>query len=241
MIRPCPRCRFGLAVGVVTCDTFGMDKPADTLPGANAPKPSRSRRFVPVASQAPVILEAAGELFLQRGYDSVSMDAITKVVGGSKRDIYALFGDKETLFRQAVEKLATERSDHFRDLPPCGDVAAALTAVGRKYVEVLLSPRALALHRLILSEAARAPNAVEAFLTNAPERAYATVADLLRHHAARGEVVVSAPEVSARIFVGALAADLQLRALLGHVASPEVQHAKVAAAVQHFLSGVARA
>jgi len=34
---------------------------------------------------------------------------------------------------------------------------------------------------------------------------------------------------------------LQLRALLGPVASLDEQHAKVAAVVQHFLSGVARA
>ncbi|MET3354361.1 UNVERIFIED_ORG: AcrR family transcriptional regulator [Xanthobacter viscosus] len=185
-----------------------------------------------------MIIDTAAELFLDRGYEGVSIDAITALVGGSKRDIYALFGDKETLFRRAVEKLATERADLFREVPLSDDLRAALTSIGLKIIEVLLSPRALALHRLIISEAARAPNASEAFLTNAPLRAYETVAQLLRQHAAKGDVLVPDADISARIFVGALVQDLQLWALLGKAVSETEQRVKAEAVVQHFLDGI---
>lgn len=185
-----------------------------------------------------MIIDAAAELFLERGYEGVSIDAITAVVGGSKRDIYGLFGGKEALFRRAIEKLATERADLFRDIPPSSDVRAGLTAIGVKIIEVLLSPRALALHRLIISEAARAAHAADAFLTNAPQKAHETVAQLLRRHAERGDILVTDPDLTARIFVGALAADLQLLALLGKPVSEAEQQVKAGAVVRHLLDGI---
>jgi AcrR family transcriptional regulator len=196
------------------------------------------RRFVSVSSQEPVIVDTAAELFLERGYEGVSIDAITAIVGGSKRDIYRLFGGKEGLFQRAVEKLAIERADLFRHSPPSDDVRAALTSMGLRIIEVLLSPRSLALHRLIISEAARVSNAADAFLANAPQKAYEIVARLLRRHAEIGDLHISDPEASARIFVGALASDLQLRALLGKPVSKAERQAKAEAVVKHLLDGI---
>ncbi|WP_226584498.1 TetR/AcrR family transcriptional regulator [Acuticoccus sediminis] len=204
-----------------------------------APKSaSQPRRFVAVASQEPVIVDTAAELFLARGYDGVSIDAITAIVGGSKRDIYTLFGDKETLFRRAVEKLATERSDLVREVALSGDLRASLTTVGLRILDVLLSPRTLALHKLMISEAGRIPDVAETFLQNAPNISYSIVENLLNHHAKLGEVRLVEAALSARIFVSALISDLQLRALLGKTVSSSEQRAKAEAVVKHFLDGI---
>ncbi|MGO7133513.1 TetR/AcrR family transcriptional regulator [Rhizobium leguminosarum] len=210
----------------------------NTTPKRTTQKQPRTRRLVAVASQEPVIIEAATELFLERGYDGVSIDAINAVVGGSKRDIYGLFGGKEALFRSAVEKLATERADLFRDMPPCDDARTALVSVGRKIIEVVLSSRSLALHRLIVSEASRVPRAAEAFLANAPQRAYDVVAVILGTYVKKGEIAVDDPDITARVFIGALVSDLQLQALLGRSVGEAEQQARVDAVVSRLLDGI---
>lgn len=52
-------------------------------------------------------LETATRLFWARGYDSVSIADITAALGISTPSLYAAFGDKRTLFFEAV--------DHFHD------------------------------------------------------------------------------------------------------------------------------
>lgn len=44
------------------------------------------------------LLESATVLFLEQGYDAVSLDDIVKHAGGSKTTIYKYFGNKEGLF-----------------------------------------------------------------------------------------------------------------------------------------------
>ncbi len=43
-------------------------------------------------------LLSANELFLQHGYDAVSLDDIVNHAGGSKASIYKYFGNKDGLF-----------------------------------------------------------------------------------------------------------------------------------------------
>lgn len=44
------------------------------------------------------LLLSANELFLDKGYDAVSLDDIVQHAGGSKASIYKYFGNKEGLF-----------------------------------------------------------------------------------------------------------------------------------------------
>ncbi len=48
------------------------------------------------------ILEAARKLFLTQGFERVSMDQIASEAGVSKLTVYSHFGDKDSLFGEAV-------------------------------------------------------------------------------------------------------------------------------------------
>ena len=50
------------------------------------------------------IVRMVWPLFLKKGYDSVSIDEIIGVVGGSKATIYTWFGGKEGLFEEVVRQ-----------------------------------------------------------------------------------------------------------------------------------------
>ncbi|MGZ0147021.1 TetR/AcrR family transcriptional regulator [Kribbella sp. WER1] len=51
-------------------------------------------------------LERAMRLFWERGYEGVSLTDLTKAMGISKPSLYAAFGDKQELFRKALERYA---------------------------------------------------------------------------------------------------------------------------------------
>src|SRR5271163_2629497 len=53
-------------------------------------------------------LHSARKLFLENGYEGTSLEMIVSEVGGSYRDIYRKFGDKEALFRRVVGELCAE-------------------------------------------------------------------------------------------------------------------------------------
>ena len=52
------------------------------------------------------ILEAAAQVFFEQGYAATSIDAIIERIGGSKRNIYSEFGNKEGLFTTLVSESA---------------------------------------------------------------------------------------------------------------------------------------
>ena len=48
------------------------------------------------------LLKAAAEVFFEQGYAAASIDAIIERAGGSKRNIYSEFGNKQGLFAAIV-------------------------------------------------------------------------------------------------------------------------------------------
>lgn len=59
------------------------------------------------------LLESATALFLEYGYDAVSLDDIVKHAGGSKTSIYKYFGNKEGLFTAICDY---RRTQFFQDI-----------------------------------------------------------------------------------------------------------------------------
>src|ERR687897_2739556 len=67
----------------------------------------------------PQVLDAALELFLERGYDGASMQAVADRAGVTKPVVYACFASKDELFRALLareeERILGEIQAAFRD------------------------------------------------------------------------------------------------------------------------------
>ncbi|AXU44207.1 HTH-type transcriptional repressor ComR [Acinetobacter baumannii] len=61
------------------------------------------------------LLLSATELFLEKGYDAVSLDDIVNHAGGSKTSIYKYFGNKDGLFTAICDY---RREMFFKDTEP---------------------------------------------------------------------------------------------------------------------------
>src|SRR3546814_772407 len=107
---------------------------------AETRKAGRSRRQ---DERREKILQAATEVFFKSGFAGASIDEVIAKVGGSKRTIYDYFGNKEELFAAIVREIPA------RALPPLDaeeissqDLETMLHEVGRRYLDVIMSPPA---------------------------------------------------------------------------------------------------
>ena len=67
------------------------------------------------------ILDAAGKVFLERGFSGASVDEIAEVAGAGKPTIYARFSSKEALFTAVMERLV--RQNTSLEAIPCAGVS----------------------------------------------------------------------------------------------------------------------
>jgi TetR/AcrR family transcriptional repressor of mexJK operon len=153
--------------------------------------------------KAAAILDAAGEVFLAKGYVGTSMDEVAAVASVSKQTVYKHFRDKEALFHELI--IATvQRSGEVADAPvlpgerPWED---ELRAYARVLLHGVMQPRVLRLRRVVIGEATRFPALGRAFYDRGLARTVATLAPFLSGLAEEGRLAVDDPPLAAEHFV----------------------------------------
>ncbi|MFD4599215.1 TetR/AcrR family transcriptional regulator [Streptomyces sp. NPDC058464] len=197
------------------------------------------------AERRNLILRAAGELFIARGYSRVTMEDVLTEVGGSKGTLYRHFADKAELFQASVEALCDEWSKPVHTFTPPGtDLTETLTALGGHFAALVLTPEAIALHRLVTSEAERMPEVGRAFFEHGPSAGQAVLAKYLRQARDAGEIELATDPVRAAAqLYQAMLGDAQMRLLTNSPHKPDDAEVResIAAAVRVFLHGTATA
>ena len=195
-----------------------------------------------MGGKAESILAAAKECFLASGYGAVSMDQIAREAGVSKATVYAHFAGKEELFGAVIERECEGYFASFTadELDP-EDVRGSLMVLGRRFLDLVLSPDAIALHRIIMGEVSRFPTLGDVFWRAGPERERVQIEGFLKSAAAAGSLFPCNMRLAAEHFIGFVRGDIQLRQLLRlDAAAGEAEIGdKVAAAVETFLRAFA--
>lgn len=187
------------------------------------------------------ILQAAAELFFTRGFAATSIDALIDKVGGSKRTIYALFGNKAALFEAIVQNNTQEV---FEDMQPEDHtprpIDETLERFAVRLLELLSRPRTVAIYRMVASETARFPDLGRTYYELGPQRARKWLAKVLQEAQEAGTICVADPDLAADQFLGLVRGDLLqelIMAVHAPLSSDDIQHrAKIATDV--FLNGV---
>jgi AcrR family transcriptional regulator len=95
----------------------------------------------PRAFDADLALDRALAIFWRHGYEGASLPALTKAMGINRPSLYAAFGNKEALFRKAVERYQHGPAGYTRTAlkqPTAREVVEALLAGS---VALLTRPR----------------------------------------------------------------------------------------------------
>jgi TetR/AcrR family transcriptional regulator, mexJK operon transcriptional repressor len=160
------------------------------------------------------IVRLVWPLFLKKGYDSVSIDDIIGVVGGSKATIYTWFGGKDGLF-EAVVKQKCQEVVLAIHVDPAGSLEAQLTEIGHSFLAMVLSPPILEFHRLMVSIGRKFPETGRLFFETGPASAYSIVATWIAKHQTDGRIGEGDPYRLAVLFLDMLIGEHQLSSLTG--------------------------
>jgi len=126
------------------------------------------------------ILDAAAQVFLERGFAAASIEQIADVARAGKPTIYARFPSKQALFEAAFLRRLAERNARLETLPLEGaTVEDRLARIGAALIEESLSEDFIGLMRLAISEARRMPDMGAGLLRQCRERGGRSVVRLL--------------------------------------------------------------
>jgi TetR/AcrR family transcriptional regulator, mexJK operon transcriptional repressor len=186
------------------------------------------------------ILKVASKLFLEHGYDAVSLDDILERVGGSKTTLYSYYGGKEGLFAATIQNMCRDKLDALRALDSKQlDPSAALNAIGKHFLSILSDPQSRALFRAMISEAERFPKIASTFFAAGPETMIGIVRDKIQQWQKQALLRSGDPEVLAIQFLGLMMGNFHLKSLLGLMEPLTERQIKawVARGVDVFLDG----
>jgi TetR/AcrR family transcriptional regulator, mexJK operon transcriptional repressor len=185
------------------------------------------------------LLATAFRLFLEKGWDGVSVDEISRQSGVAKGFIYARYTDKAALFVEAIERLMADAIGTLHLAEPLpDDVEDGLCAFGRKLLTVVLQPESLAFHRQFIAEADRFPDLARLFVER--NRFRDLMIEVLQAYADRGVIRLDDPQMTAEHFAILVVGIPRTKALLVGREPPEEEERRLRAAVRLFLEGCRR-
>jgi len=167
-----------------------MSSPRPSSPPTPPAKPAGPGRPKDL-SKRNAILDAAKRLFLIDGFDGVSMDQIAAGAGVSKLTVYSHFGDKETLFGAAVKAYCEQHLPPLMFVPdPATPLRERLLAIANAFYEMVSSPEAIQIHRLLCSPQVAQSPLSKMFWEAGPQRLHDEFTALLQRRVEAGELEI---------------------------------------------------
>jgi AcrR family transcriptional regulator len=188
---------------------------------------STSKQRQPGSGESSVrgrILEAAFAAFMKQGYAATSTAEIAARARVSKREIYALVGNKREMLIACIGERA-RRLQLPTDLPVPHDresLAAMLTSFGRQLLREISDPTVIAVFRLAIAEAIQAREVAQALDSIGREASRAALARIMTQ-AIESELLNGNPAECAEQFSGLLWGNLMTSLLLGVAKRPGPQ------------------
>jgi AcrR family transcriptional regulator len=167
------------------------------------------------------ILDAAFAAFMKSGYATASMLEIATRARVSKRELYALVGNKQEMLIACIKRRA-KRLGAPADLPMARDRATlqqVLASLGAKLLREISDPTVIAVFRLAIAEAVQAPEVARTLNSIGRETSRAALRKIMAQAQEFGLLAGSPEELGAQ-FAGLLWRDLMVSLLLGVAQRP---------------------
>jgi AcrR family transcriptional regulator len=192
-------------------------------------------------AESPVrarILEAAFAAFMEHGYAATSTLEIAQRARVSKRELYALVGNKDAMLAACIEARA-RRLQVPADIPVPRDrksLEAVLVAFGTQLVHEISDSAVIGVFRLAIAEAVHTPEVARTLDSIGRECARAALRQIMVRAQASG-LLSGRPDELAEQFRGLLWGDWMVSLLLGVAARPKPREiaARARAAAAAFL------
>ena len=190
------------------------------------------------------MLDAAAELFLEKGFSATSLSEIVSRSKGSRATLYKMFGNKEGLLLAMIDNV-TSRTwraiDHFTVKNDKRSTEQILVDIGVYFVANSLQPATIAIFRIFAAENNRMPEEIRRFLQKGPIGVEEKMATIFHSIPAVEKGLVSAEAVT-KLFLGLVNGNQFFHEITGLSPRPTMEQLErqVRLAVDLFLHGVNR-
>jgi AcrR family transcriptional regulator len=191
---------------------------------ATASTPAQRRESGTDSAVRERILEAAFAAFTERGYAATSTLEIATRARVSKRELYALVGNKEAMLIACITARA-RRLEMPEDLPVPRDrdmLEQVLASFGAQLVREISDPTVIGAFRLAIAEAVHAPEVARTLDSIGRETSRAALRGIMAQAQASG-LLDGQPAELAQQFGGLLLGDLLVSLLLGVAKRPSAR------------------
>ena len=184
-------------------------------PRTAPPKRGRPRRGTEMARTAALI-NAATRVFLREGYGLASIDKVAAEAGVSTRTIYERYKNKADLLGAVIGRLVDRMSTVLSTLDLNRlEPKAALRLIAEIIADRARDPDAVALFRIVATEAHRFPELAAKMRENNKLCVDNAVANYLRTQARRGLLNLADPDRAATLFLQMICSELHDCLLFG--------------------------
>ncbi|WP_151765841.1 TetR/AcrR family transcriptional regulator [Acinetobacter colistiniresistens] len=162
------------------------------------------------------LLLCASDLFLEKGYEAVSLDDIVNHAGGSKTSIYKYFGNKEGLFTAICDY---RREVFFKGVcfpytPETSTLRDYLMHTLQRFYQHIIQPENIAFMRMFTEQTQKDPQLAHYFYNQCALNIQNTISSALEHAHVNNEIYCAQPQFSVTMYFGILR-DVEWRNLMG--------------------------
>jgi AcrR family transcriptional regulator len=192
----------------------GRDEATEARTGERNGGPKFRRR---ADARPDEVLDAALDLFIERGFAATRVEDIARRAGLSKGAVYLYFASKEKilegLVRRSIIPIAEHALSFVRDYE--GDPRTIITMVMKMLALKLSEPRILAIPRLIFREIIGFPELAGMYRREVLDKVLPVVAGLIRKGIDQGYLRPVDPELTVRSIVGPVMIHLVMNEIFG--------------------------
>ena len=189
----------------------------------------------PVDETRKRILQAAAQVFAEKGYARATTRALAAAAGVNEVTLFRHFGNKQNLFAAVIDEYAASALTAALEAQLTGEYHQDLLTMGGHVMQLLFERRDAV--RLMLCEAAHFPGVREVMAQN-PRQLRQALARYLQQQMEQGRVRRAHPEAMAQAFWGMFFAYAISLGILAEPVSPELSLEElVAQFVDIFVNG----
>lgn len=163
------------------------------------------------------VLDAALELFIEKGFSATRVDDIAQRAGISKGAVYLYFPSKESLLeglvRRAILPIANSAIAALGDYE--GDPRVVITMVMKMLAGRLSDPKLAAMPKLLFREVLRFPELAQLYRTEVLDRVLPAIEALIRRGVEQGYLRQVDPSLTIRSIMGPLMLHLAIAEVFG--------------------------
>lgn len=163
------------------------------------------------------VLDAALELFMEKGFAATRVDDIAKRAGLSKGAVYLYFPSKEAvleaLVRRSIIPIADSALEALRNYE--GDPRLIISMVIKMVGHRFSDPRIVAIPKVVFREVLGFPHLAEMYRVEVLDKVIPVVAGLIRRGVEQGYLRQVDPELTIRSIIGPLMLHLVMAEVFG--------------------------